>query len=164
MSENPLVQQCYASVGAKFSDAPPLITFQYIKRKDGIAQESDNPPISPIVEDQGKQYLVFSQRPVIVADNEVQSEYEELFEKFVTTGNVDEDLSTYGIVIVPLPSVIGGKKASSNKKAFPKTRTDKMFTYKKHTYRVYQGSRGGLYIKVKGEWKSISKHSLSKKQ
>jgi hypothetical protein len=59
MSENPLVQHCYASVGAKFSDAPPpQIKFQYIKRIDGIAQESDNPPISPIEDIDGKQYLV----------------------------------------------------------------------------------------------------------
>jgi hypothetical protein len=50
------------------------------------------------------------------------------------------------------------------RKDVKKTKIDSKYIYKKRSYSVYTGKRGGLYIKVKGIWKSIPKHSLNKQQ
>lgn len=64
-----------------------------------------------------------------------------------------------GIVVLPSHFFLGDKVGGKKKVKRTLTPTAYRVTHKLRSYRVFQGKRGGLYIKVKGEWKPLRKDS-----
>jgi hypothetical protein len=164
--EDSMILQCMEAAGwnevpTEFITTynPPKVEFYHIVRNPANDEYNTAVYIHEIIEN-GTNYLIFSQTPIQLVNKPLPAGYQR-FSNTVnqTNGNIRMDVKM-GIVIVP-PQAQAGGKTRKTLKPKSKTRTDSMLTYKKHTYRVYQGSRGGLYIKVKGEWKSVSKDSLT---
>lgn len=121
-----------------------------------IAQKTDqsSTPIPFEIVYKNKYYLVFLRWPLKQNTS------------YILKGSWLDNLKK-GVIILPkgffieIDTIGKAAAAAGGQKKTSKTRTDKTFYYRKRMYRVYQGLRGGYYIKVKGDWKAVPKHSMT---